>query len=178
MPLEAANQWEGKEPTSARRRDTTAHQVRLRPLGTRRRPVARTGLLAKGNEGEGAGEGRPAEDGWSDSSFIRRSLGQAQGAYREKALAGVPWAGKQGCKAQGPHFPGFPLVVRCEHCRGPERLVLSWTHREPTTSTGYPEVQANAVSNVGLLNWLLAPPGGTMVYHQRSWGGARLEVVW
>lgn len=97
------------------------------------------------------------------SSCIRRSLGQAQGAYRE-ALAGVPWAGEQGCEAQGPHFPGLPLVVRrCEHCRGSERLVLSWTHREPTTDT---EVQANAVSSVGLLNCPLAPSGGTMVYHQ------------
>lgn len=62
-------------------------------------------------------------DGWSDSSCPRQSLGQARGTY-ERGSGGRGWA--------GPHFLSLPLVVRrCEPCRGPERLALSWT---PSTS--------------------------------------------
>lgn len=85
------------------------HQVGLAEVTRRRRrPGARTGLLAEGHEGEGAGEGRQAEDGGQTAATLDR----AWDAYRDKACAGVPWLKSRDGKHRDLNFPGFPLVVR------------------------------------------------------------------
>lgn len=101
--------------TSARRRNATPYRWGwLRPLGREEAACSKNRLLDKGHKKEGTCEGR----GVVRQSCPRQSLGQARAPTDR---------GPGGRGRAGPHFLSLPLVVRCEPCRGPERLALSWT---------------------------------------------------